>query len=414
MGLISDVTDQKITQETMAVHQIELEERVRRRTQELMRANQVLELEIEQRKEAESELKKSEAQYRAMAANFPNGAVILFDRELRYRIADGLGLEEVGLSQSVLEGRTIFEVFPPEVYEQIEPRYRAVLAGRIQAFEMEYGGRFYQVRCVPVRDENGRVAWGLVMTQDISREREAAEKLEAAFREVEQKNRELELFAYAASHDLKSPLRAISSLSQWLEEDLGPVMKKPQRDQMELLRRRVKRMEALIDGLLAYSRVGRFPESPVELNVGEVLQRVIGTVNPPPGFEVRTPPEPPVLVADELRLAQVFQNLIDNAVKYHPGPQGTITIESDRVDGHWRFCVRDDGPGIAPRFQERVFQMFQTLQSRDEVESTGIGLPLIKKIVESKGGRVWVESEGRNGAAFFFTWPDREENESNV
>ncbi|MBS1251655.1 MAG: Phytochrome-like protein cph1 [Anaerolineales bacterium] len=235
-------------------------------------------------------------------------------------------------------------------------------------------------------------------------------RLREAHDDLARSNKELASFAYVVSHDLKAPLRGIASLSEWLEEDLEGKLEQDQREQMQLLRERVQRMDALIDGLLEYSRVGRVRAPVVPVDVGALLVRVIDSVNPPDHIHVTVVPPMPALQTDELRLSQVFQNLIGNAVKYHPGPQGRVEVGCRDAGAVWEFSVSDDGLGIEPRHHERIFQMFQSLHSHSDVDSTGIGLALVKKIVEGRGGRIWVESDGEvgRGATFRFTWPKKE------
>lgn len=166
-------------------------------------------------------------------------------------------------------------------------------------------------------------------------------------------------------------------------------------------------MDALINGLLDYSRIGRARNPEVAVAVETLLVRVIDSISPPEGILISVTTKMPWLQTDELHLIQVFQNLIGNAVNYHPGPQGNIEISSRDQGDFWEFAVRDDGLGIEPRHHERIFQMFQSLQTNQDVDSTGIGLALVRKIVEEHDGKVWVESQGVHGqgSIFRFTWP---------
>lgn len=231
-------------------------------------------------------------------------------------------------------------------------------------------------------------------------------RLREAHDELERSNQELTAFAYVVSHDLKAPLRGIANLSEWLEEDLAGKLGKDQREQIRLLRGRVGRMDALINGLLEYSRVGRVRTPVIDIDMESLLVRVIDTVNPPDQIRVHVTTPMPTCRADELRLSQVFQNLIDNAVKFHPGPQGKVEVTCRDAGDNWEFSVSDDGLGIEPRYHKRIFQIFQSLHPRDDAESTGIGLALVKKIVEDQGGNVWVVSDKPGqGATFKFTWP---------
>ena len=224
--------------------------------------------------------------------------------------------------------------------------------------------------------------------------------------DLERSNRDLDQFAYVASHDLKAPLRAIATLSGWIEEDLADKLSESGKEQLELLRSRVQRMDSLIEGVLRYSRVGRMGTEGEQVDVAELLRELVEMLDPPAGFEVEISSGMPVLQTKRLRLGQVFSNLINNAIKYHHRDEGKIVVgvEED-ASGFYAFFVADDGPGIPPQHHEKVFMMFQTLQPRDEVESTGLGLSLVKKLVEEEGGEVTLDSEEGHGATFRFTWP---------
>ncbi len=233
-----------------------------------------------------------------------------------------------------------------------------------------------------------------------------AEELARLARALEASNRELDQFAYVASHDLKAPLRGISNLSQWIEDDLADRFTDETREQMRLLRGRVQRMEGLIDGILQYSRAGRAQDPPERIDTAALVHEIVDLLAPPPDAEVVAGPGLPALVTEKLPLQQVLMNLIGNGLK-HGGAHPRVHVSARHEEGAWTFTVRDGGPGIAPEYHERIFAIFQTLQARDRVESTGIGLSIVKKMVESRGGRVWVQSAPGEGAAFRFTWPAR-------
>lgn len=234
---------------------------------------------------------------------------------------------------------------------------------------------------------------------------EKASELEGVANSLEARNRELDQFAYITSHDLKAPLRGIANLSQWIEEDLGDAVTDEVRQHLNMLRGRVNRMESFIEGILLYSRVGRVLGTVEQVNVAALLDDIIEYIAPPPGFTITVVPPMPTIPAERLRLEQVFSNLLTNAIKHHDRQDGAITISVEPHGAFYRFAVADDGPGIAPEYQERIFVIFQTLASRDRVESSGLGLALIRKIVEQHNGHVWVESREGHGATFSFTWP---------
>lgn len=222
---------------------------------------------------------------------------------------------------------------------------------------------------------------------------------------LEKRNKEIDQFTYIASHDLRAPLRAIANLSQWIEEDISDQLNEENLHQMQLLRGRVCRLEALIEGLLQYSRAGRLKREPELVDVKALLLHIINTLHPPAQFTIEIAPEMPTLVTERLPLEQVFTHLIDNAIKHHPSTQGSVKIGVREQSDVYEFSVTDDGAGIAPQFHGRIFVIFQTLHARDVVENMGVGLPIVKKIVEANKGTVRVDSQEGQGATFFFSWP---------
>jgi len=223
--------------------------------------------------------------------------------------------------------------------------------------------------------------------------------------EAERKAQYLEQFAYVTSHDLKAPLRAVSNLAQWIEEDLTDKLDDASREQLSLLRDRVRRMHDLIEGLLEYSRVGKTSDSVNKVDTRELLDEIVDSLSPPKGFTIKIKGEMPTLYADRLQLGQVFSNLLSNSLKHHGGEKGKIRVKSENYAKVYQFSICDDGQGIAPEYQNKVFMMFQVLSSSDIESSTGIGLALVKKIVEEHGGTIRLESAVGEGACFYFTWP---------
>ena len=224
--------------------------------------------------------------------------------------------------------------------------------------------------------------------------------------ELESRNADLEQYAYAASHDLKSPLRGIGHLAQWIEEDLGEQASDGMRENVKLLRGRVQRLDALLDDMLAYSRAGRVDTEILQVDTGELIQEVIELTDVPPGFQVHTTGELPSLRTARTPLKQVLLNLVSNAINHHDRSEGFVRLSVHEQGQMYEFRVEDDGPGIPAERREKAFQIFQTLRPRDEVEGSGIGLAMVKKLVESQGGEIRVElgPDGR-GSLFIFTWP---------
>jgi len=231
--------------------------------------------------------------------------------------------------------------------------------------------------------------------------------------EAERHVEELEQFAYVTSHDLKAPLRGIANLATWLEEDLQEKLTDATREQLGLLRDRVQRMNALIEGLLEYSRIGKAAQSMVSVDTGELLAEIIDSLSPPDGFIVDVAANMPTLYTDRLHLYQVFSNLIGNSIKHCKDEQGHTAVTVQERGEYYEFTVTDNGPGIAPQYHDKIFMMFQTLAVNDYGSNTGIGLALVKKIVQEHGGSITVESEEGNGTTFRFSWPRHDESQSN-
>jgi signal transduction histidine kinase/HAMP domain-containing protein len=233
----------------------------------------------------------------------------------------------------------------------------------------------------------------------------ANENLADIVRELRRSNKELQDFAYVTAHDLKAPLRGIGTLTDWITSDYGDRLDEPGRQQLGLLKGRVSRMSELIDSILHYSEIGRTTKRIESVDLNALLPEIIGQLSPPQHIEITVDTGLPTLVSEKARLIQLFQNLIGNAIKYMDKPQGLIEVGCTSQEGYWQFHVTDNGPGIDNKYFTKIFQMFQTLTRRDELESTGIGLAVVKKIVDLYGGNVWVESTIGEGTTFYFTLP---------
>ena len=230
--------------------------------------------------------------------------------------------------------------------------------------------------------------------------------------DLEKINNELNQFAYIVSHDLKAPLRAISSLVMFLEEDLGELLEDEVKENFSLLKGRVKRMESLINGILEYSRVGRLDNTVQRVDINKIVEHVVDFLSSNEKLEVKIHNRLPTLYGNPTRIQQVIQNVISNSIKYCDKDTCKIDISSHENDNNFEITISDNGPGISEKDREKVFGIFQTLQSRDTIESTGVGLSIVKKIIEDSGGKVWFDSnEGKDGVKFSFTWiKDQAEN----
>ncbi len=379
---------------------------------------------ISDRKRSEIALAQSAQRFRhtfeqaavGMAQATVEGKLVLVNQKL---------CEILGYSrQELLQKRFQDITLPEDLGKELE-FLRQLLAGEIENYHLEkrylrQDGELVWANLTVslLREQNGsQFLMGVV--QDIRERKRAEESLRLRAEELNwmaqslakttnvlrKRNQELDQFAYVVSHDLKAPLRAIANLSSWIEEDLSDSMTEDTLHQMNLLRGRVHRMEGLIEGLLQYSRVGRIQVASETIKAENLLAEIIDSLAPPSGFEVKVEPGMPTFVAERLPLQQVFANLISNAIKHNRAESGHVNISVKELDDFYEFSVADDGPGIAAQYHDKVFVIFQTLEARDKVENTGIGLSLVKKIVEGQGGSISLESAVGEGATFRFTWP---------
>ncbi len=237
-------------------------------------------------------------------------------------------------------------------------------------------------------------------------ERRAYEReLEQQKHELERSNAALEQFAYAASHDLQSPLRAIAHLAAWIDEDVRATASAETMDNLKLLNGRVARLQMLISGLLAYARIGRTGLVAEEVDVAAAVQDIVALLDLRPNFTVACDGEMASIRTHRTPFELVLKNLISNALQHHDRAEGQVRVSLRQCDGMAEIRVSDDGPGIEARFHEEIFVIFKTLKSRDETELSGLGLSMVKKQVAENGGRIWVESAPpARGTTFAFTW----------
>ncbi len=318
------------------------------------------------------------------------------------------------------------DLLHPEEITTCHRQYEEILSGKIDGYMAERrmlrkNGQLIYVTMVlsGVRYGSGRLSHIVISLDDITSRKDAEQELIGHRRHLEElvaqrttdleaANQELKDFAYIVSHDLKAPLRAISQLATWVSEDYGATLPAEGQQQLGLMIERVRRMHALIDGILQYSRIGRVQEQRRDVDLNKVVADAIVMLTPPPHIQVCIDGELPIVFAEQVRMEQLFQNLIGNAIKYMDKPQGEIVISAINEGNRYRITVADNGPGIDKKYHQKIFQIFQTLApSSSNTDSTGIGLSLVKKIIELHGGTIEVESEPGKGSKFIFTLEQR-------
>ena len=244
----------------------------------------------------------------------------------------------------------------------------------------------------------------VILIRDISIQTQAIKNLSKLRDQEEKLRQEFDQFTYIVSHDLKAPLRAISNLSEWIQDDINNLLTEDGREKLDLLRSRVGRMEAMISGLAEYSRMGRIPEAVEKVNVMLLLLEIINDMQPASGLEIELPKELPALKAPRGTLRSIFFQLIQNAIRFNKKDRKVVRIYYTEKNSHYEFIIEDNGPGIAPEYQEKVFDLFHTLQPKDVVETTGIGLTLVRRNLKAFGEDIRIESEPGYGSKFIFTW----------
>ncbi len=231
-----------------------------------------------------------------------------------------------------------------------------------------------------------------------------AHVLSENIRLLQRKNEELDQFAHIVSHDLKAPLRGIDNVITWIQEDHGSELPPKVREYIALIKGRLVRAENMIRGILMYARVGRQSVEREYVNLNALLQDVSENLSIPEGLRLEIQENLPEIYAERIPLQQVLSNLIGNAIKYHDKPEGYIKVYVKNEIDHYRFFVEDNGPGISEAYHDKIFAIFQTLQERDSFESTGIGLAIVKKILDDRRQSISVVSDPGKGCVFSFTW----------
>jgi PAS domain S-box-containing protein len=263
-----------------------------------------------------------------------------------------------------------------------------------------------ELNAVLIRNEENQPAGFVALTRDITLRKQADAEREKLIRELEEKNKELESFTYTVSHDLKAPLITIAGFLGYLDQDAIDQNTEKMQVDIQYIHQAVDKMQRLLDELLELSRIGRVVNQPERVPFEEVVQDALDLVQgrlETSGVTVQIQPNLPAVYGDRQRLIEVLQNLVDNAAKFMgPQPHPRVEIgQSGEEQGKPVFYVRDNGAGIAPQHHERIFGLFNKLDSN--TEGTGIGLAVVKRIVEVHGGRIWVESEAGKGTTFYFT-----------
>ena len=353
---------------------------------------------------------KAEKRFETIFKSSPSGIIISRNKGEIIHVNPTFA-NMVGERAEQLEGANIFDFTYEEDLKETKKLLQMLNKGKINEYDIEKryvkknGEVFWAKTLVSLMERDGDDVYRVAVVENIDRRKKAEQKLEEKNKELTEINQELEHFAYVASHDLQEPLRTIASFIQILNKRYGETLDEDGKQFMGFVVEGAKRMKLLIRDLLEYSRVNRFNTDyeKVDLNevfntVNRVLKEKIDSTD-----ALILAENLPVIQGNKIQLTQVFQNLIDNAIKFRGKKKTEITITVEELPSKWRIAVSDNGIGISPEYHQRIFIIFQRLHTHEEYTGTGIGLALCKKIIELHGGEVWVESKKNKGTTFTFT-----------
>jgi PAS domain S-box-containing protein len=416
-----DITKQHKAEEALSSLNEELEIRIAQRTEELEESRNQLEEQAEELTQSLNSLEEemaerqlSEERLRLLIDGAKDYAIVMLEADGCVASWNEGATRLKGWSEQEILGRHFSVLYPEESVVAGLPEHELELAavrGRLaeEGWRVRKdGSRFLaDVIITAIRDDSGKLRGFSKITRDITERKRAEEQIQTTLTELERSNKELEQFAYVASHDLQEPLRMVSSYTQLLAQRYEGQLDDDAKKFIDYAVDGAVRMQRLINDLLAYSRVSTqgktFATIDSHVALGEALVSLSAAIEENRALVVND--DLPAVSADAAQLSQLFQNLISNAIKFRGADSPLVRISASNLGREWRFSVRDNGIGIEKQYGEKVFEIFQRLHTRKEYPGTGIGLAICKRIVERHGGRIWFESEPGIGTTFYFTMP---------
>ncbi|MCK5561724.1 MAG: PAS domain S-box protein, partial [Thermoplasmata archaeon] len=365
---------------------------------------------ITDRKLVEEALRESEEKYRTLMDNISD-IVVEIDSQGHLTYVSPQIYDVFGFKPDEVVGKNMYEfIHPDDLEKTIEVTEEAIQGGKLLRFEYrskhKAGHYVNQSGIGRIIKKNGDFKIVGVL-RDITDKKRAEEDLNRTLAELERSNKELEQFAYIASHDLQEPIRMVASYLQLLERRYKDKLDLEAHEFIDFAVDGAKRMQYLINDLLAYSRVSTKGKEFRPTNAEDILNQVLsdlGLMIEDSGASV-THDKLPLLQADDAQLGQIFQNLLGNSLRFHGKESPQVHVSADKQDNEWIFSVKDNGIGIDPQYGDRPFMIFQQLHTMDEYPGTGIGLAVCKRIVERHKGRIWFDSEPGKGTTFYFSIP---------
>ena len=371
-------------------------------------------LDITEEREVERQLRQKEALFSKIFDEAPYGVMVM-DLGKKILHANTMLCEQLQYSEDEIGILSLQEIVHQADVEEIDDLYNSLSLEdpygnseiRIEKQSKEYLNTNFVA--TEIRDENGIPVFYLGMLENITEKRQAEAQLEVYSKSLEESNKDLEQFAYIISHDLKEPLRMITSYTQLLKRRYSENFDENGHEFMEYVVDGAKRMNNLINDLLLYSRAGRDKEHRHSVGIDEVIYMVLNNLRmqiQESKVDIEIAPDLPVVYCNRPQIIALFQNLISNAIKYQQeGVIPNIVINVEQVGDFWEFSIKDNGIGMAENHLETIFLVFQRLHGKDEYSGSGIGLAIAKRIVNSNGGEIWAESIVGKGSTFYFTLP---------
>ena len=360
---------------------------------------------ITKQRAAEDSIKAEREKYSSIIANM-NLGLIEVDNEDIIQMTNQSFCNMSGFQQNELVGKKASDLLQVQNRNLIPSKSLKRKAGISDSYEVavldkEGAKKHWLISGAPRYDLDNNVIGSIGIHLDITNQKILELQKERLLKELENSNKGLQEYAHIVSHDLKSPLRSISALSTWLYEDYKDVLDETGQHNLHLMQDKVASMDRLIQGILEYSTANNSALGKTEVDLNIVITTIGDTIFIPEHVQLVVPMKLPTLLADATKIQQLFQNIIGNAVMHIEKEKGLVEVIFSDSDSHWSFTIKDNGVGIPKEYHEKIFQIFQSIGSKER--STGIGLSIVKKIVNRYGGDIWVESEVGKGTAFHFT-----------
>ncbi len=359
------------------------------------------------RKNYRKNLEIQKEKYGSIIANMNLGLVEI-NAEGEILLVNNRYSEMIDINAEDLMGKDVLKVMGLDEanLDKIKAQFEKRRRNESDSYEIEvklHNGekRHWLISGAPKYDEFGKVNGSIGVHLDITKQKELEQQKQQLVNELEESNKGLQEYAHIVSHDLKSPLRSVSALATWLYDDYKDQLDESGRYNLKMMLEKVEGMDKLITGILKYSTVNSDTLDHKEVDVNKVINEISEIIFIPEHVQIKIVGKLPIIIADKTKIHQLFQNFLSNAVVNIDKKEGLVEIESKETPTHWQFSVKDNGVGIPKEYHEKIFKIFQSIGNNER--STGIGLSIVKKIIDLYHGSVWLESEIGKGTIFYFT-----------